>query len=108
MGERARAYGEGLDVVWTTFVRDTGLDGGNGPLAPFDSPRAQGWQSSHFFSCRQSLLARVPATYYQDEHGQWLDCACDFAIAYPGLDQRSEEHTSELHSPDHLLSRLLL
>lgn len=87
LGELARAYGDGFDVVWTNFVTDTGLDGGNGPLDPFDSPRSQGWQSSHFFSCRQNLLARVPATYYQDEQGQWLDCACDFAIAYPVLDQ---------------------
>lgn len=87
LDEMARAYGAGFDVVWTNFVTDTGLDGGNGPLDPFDSPRTQGWQSSHFFSCRQALLARVPASYFQDEEGQWLDCACDFAIAYPVLDQ---------------------
>ena len=87
LGALAQAYGEGFDVVWTNFVTDTGVDGGNGPLDPFDSPRSQGWQTSHFFSCRQALLARVPATYFQDEQGQWLDCACDFAIAYPVLDQ---------------------
>jgi predicted O-methyltransferase YrrM len=87
LGDLAQAYGDGFDVVWTNFVTDTGVDGGNGPLDPFDSPRSQGWQTSHFFSCRQALLARVPAAYFQDEQGQWLDCACDFAIAYPVLDQ---------------------
>src|SRR5258708_12393122 len=29
-------------------------------------------------------------------------------INYVGLQERSEEHTSELQSPDHLVSRLLL
>src|SRR5207244_6234627 len=29
-------------------------------------------------------------------------------ILYAGSDQRSEEHTSELQSPDHLVCRLLL
>jgi len=83
----ARAYDDGFDVVWSDFVTDAGQPGGNGPLDPFSSPRQQGWQSSHLFSFRNGLLDAVPDTYFQDEHGQWLDCACDMAIAYPVLDQ---------------------
>src|SRR5258708_24683605 len=30
------------------------------------------------------------------------------SLACPGVSQRSEEHTSELQSPDHLVCRLLL
>src|SRR5258708_14699183 len=32
----------------------------------------------------------------------------DALLEYPTLPQRSEEHTSELQSPDHLVCRLLL
>lgn len=83
----ARAYQDGFDVVWTDFETDTGVAGGNGPLDPFDSPRRQGWASSHLFSFRQLLIQRVPDSYFKDESGAWLDCACDMAIAYPVLDQ---------------------
>lgn len=83
----ARAYVQGFDIVWTDFVTDTGLPGGNGPLDAFDSPRTQGWQSSHLFSFRRLLIDRVPVDHFKDSQGQWLDAACDFAIAYPLLDQ---------------------
>lgn len=83
----AAAYAQGFDVVWTDFVTDGGVPGGNGPLDAFDAPRAQGWQSSHLFSFRQVLIDKVPAGHLQDDRGQWFDAACDFAIAYPLLDQ---------------------
>src|SRR5258708_14813834 len=35
------------------------------------------------------------------------DCE-DFEVDYTMFDERSEEHTSELQSPDHLVCRLLL
>ncbi len=87
IGALAQAYDEGFDVVWTNFVTDGGVDGGNGPLDPFDAPRGQGWQTSHLFSFRQFLIDRVPASYFQHDDGRWFDSACDFAIAYPLLDQ---------------------
>src|SRR5258708_27397480 len=36
------------------------------------------------------------------------DVACDTKVVHEGKDIRSEEHTSELQSPDHLVCRLLL
>jgi hypothetical protein len=87
VAELAAEYAAGFDVVWTTYETDTGLVGGNGPLDPLRPPRGQGWRSSHFFSFRAELLHAVSEDYFQDERGDWLQAACDLAIAYPVLDQ---------------------
>lgn len=87
VAELAAEYAAGFDVVWTTYETDTGLVGGNGPLDPLQPPRGQGWRSSHFFSFRADLLHAVAEDYFQDDRGDWLQAACDLAIAYPVLDQ---------------------
>lgn len=92
LADMARAYALGCDVVWSNYRTDRGRLGANGPLDPFRSPRGQGWRSSHFFSFRKCLFDAVPAAYLQDEQGQWLTAACDFAIAYPVLDQTRRYH----------------
>src|SRR5258708_14773177 len=39
-------------------------------------------------------------------NGHWIDAAS--SIQWPFQPERSEEHTSELQSPDHIVCRLLL
>lgn len=85
--DMADAYDNGYDVVWSNYVTDQGGLGGNGALDPFASPRSQGWKTSHFFSFRKLLFDAVDASYLQDDEGNWLTAACDFAIAFPILDQ---------------------
>lgn len=92
LAEMARAYAQGCDVVWSNYRTDRGRVGANRALDPFRSPRGQGWRTSHFFSFRKSLFDAVPASYLQDGQGQWLSAACDFAIAYPVLDQTRRYH----------------
>src|SRR5258708_26384683 len=48
--------------------------------------------------------------HFDDEDGDEdaADFAQDEAEIFPALEPRSEEHTSELQSPDHLVCRLLL
>ncbi len=87
VAELAAEYDAGFDVVWTNYVIDNGKAGSSGPLDALRPPRGQGWRSSHFFSFRAELLHAVPADYFQDELGDWLQAACDQAIAYPVLDQ---------------------
>jgi hypothetical protein len=87
LAEMAQEYAAGHDVVWTNFVTDRGHAGSSGPLDPLQSPRTQGWRTSHFFSFRAELFANVPAAYLQDDAGQWFAAACDRAIALPILDQ---------------------
>jgi hypothetical protein len=87
LAELAAQYQAGYDVVWTNFETDGGGVGANGPLDPLLPPRGQGWRTSHLFSFRAELLANVPEDYFKDERGQWLTAACDFALAYPVLDQ---------------------
>lgn len=87
LAQMAAEYAAGHDVVWTNYETDGGAVGGNGPLDPFRSPRGQGWKTSHFFSFRSALFASVPEDRFQDERGEWLTAACDFAIAFPLLDQ---------------------
>ena len=83
----AAEYAAGHDVVWTNYETDGGAVGGNGPLDPLQSPRGKGWKTSHFFTFRTELLDGVPEDRFQDERGAWLTAACDFALAYPMLDQ---------------------
>ena len=87
LAEMAAQYGAGYDVVWTNFETDGGGIGNNGPLDPLLAPRGQGWRSSHFFSFRAELFANVPEDYLRDDRGDWFAAACDFAIAFPVLDQ---------------------
>ena len=87
LAQMADAYARGYDIVWTQYVTDDGRRGGNGPLDPTRAPRGQRWLTSHFFSFRTELFAQVPAALLQDDEGRWLQCACDFAIAFPLLDQ---------------------
>ena len=83
----AERYSAGFDVVWTNYCTDRDTVGGNGPLNPFESPRGQGWRTSHCFSFRSELLVGVPEDRFQDSTGAWFTAACDFALAYPVLDQ---------------------
>lgn len=83
----ATEYDSGHDVVWTRYETDSGGVGNTGPLDPFKPPRGQGWKTSHLFSFRAELLAQVPESYFRDDQGEWFRAACDFAIAYPVLDQ---------------------
>jgi predicted O-methyltransferase YrrM len=83
----AQRYTLGFDVVWTNYITDDNRYGGNRALNAYSSPRTQGWVSSHLFSFRSLLWERVPDCYLQDEEGKWISSACDFAIAYPVLDQ---------------------
>jgi hypothetical protein len=83
----AERYATGFDVVWTGFVTDDGRVGQTRGLNAFASPRAQGWVTSHLFSFRAELWARVPDSYLQDEQGVWVPYACDVAMAMPVLDQ---------------------
>ena len=87
IAEMAAHYAAGHDVVWTNFETDGGGVGVNGPLDPLQAPRAQGWRTSHFFSFRAELFANVPEDYLRDDRGDWFAAACDFAIAFPVLDQ---------------------
>jgi hypothetical protein len=87
IAELAAEYAAGFDVVWTNYVTDTGLVGGNGPLDPLRPPRGQGWRSSHLFSFRSDLLHAVTEDYFKDERDEWLQSACDLALAQPVLDQ---------------------
>src|SRR5258708_21678074 len=56
----------------------------------------------------------VCSIFLLDEDGQHLRYAAapklsdEYRVATDGVSQRSEEHTSELQSPDHLVCRLLL
>jgi hypothetical protein len=87
IGKLVACYQAGRDVVWTDYVTDLGRLGNNASLNPALSPRAQRWSTGHLFSFRAALLANVPEHYFQHENGQWLDAACDVAIALPLLDQ---------------------
>lgn len=87
LGRMAESYRAGKDVVWTNYFTDKGLIGGCGPLDPDVPPREQGWKTSHFFSFRASLLDTVPEDYFKDGEGEWLQAACDIALALPMLDQ---------------------
>src|SRR5207244_10009980 len=66
------------------------------------------------------VFARIPSLYHlrawQRSHGLW-HAACEVVCRMSGCAKgltterpchRSEEHTSELQSPDHLVCRLLL
>lgn len=87
LARMAASYAAGKDVVWTNYVTDGGAIGNNGPLNPQLSPRRQGWRTSHFFSFRAELLGNVDESYFRRPDGQWFPAACDFAIAFPILDQ---------------------
>lgn len=87
LAQMAEAYSNGYDIVWTNYITDDGRIGGNGPLDPTVSPRTQRWSTSHFFSFRTNLFFNIPASYFKDDAGHWLKCACDFSIAFPLLDQ---------------------
>lgn len=88
----AEQYARGMDVVWTNYVTDQNKVGHCGPLDPHRSPREQGWKSSHFFTFRAELLGNVGENYFKDENDAWFMSACDWAIAYPILDQTRRYH----------------
>ena len=83
----SREYSQNFDVIYSNYVTDKGVVGPNEKLNPFISPRGQGWKTSHFFSFRASLFISIPVEYFQQPSGEWITSACDFAIAYPILDQ---------------------
>lgn len=88
----AELYARGVDVVWTNYVTDQNKAGHCGPLDPRRSPREQSWKSSHFFTFRSELLGNVGESYFKDENDAWFMSACDWAIAYPILDQTRRYH----------------
>jgi glycosyltransferase involved in cell wall biosynthesis len=88
----AAQYARGMDVVWTNYVTDQNKAGHCGPLDPLRSPRVQGWKTSHFFTFRAELLGNVSEDYFRNEDGDWFTSACDWAIAYPILDQTRRYH----------------
>lgn len=92
LARMAAQYAAGVDVVWTNYVTDRGQVGSNGPLDANRPPRTQGWKTSHFFSFRAALLAQVDESYFQATDGAWLMAACDFALAFPILDQTRRYH----------------
>src|SRR5258708_13228088 len=59
---------------------------------------------SRHFDVRWFLLSRLTMPYCSN----WSAFRCSVREASPERGERSEEHTSELQSPDHLVSRLLL
>src|SRR5207244_6791894 len=63
-------------------------------------PRQAVWRRSR---CSPDMLTIPPAASSSADRRDGQDDAQD-----NGKDQRSEEHTSELQSPDHLVCRLLL
>ncbi|WP_313616014.1 glycosyltransferase family A protein [Agrobacterium sp.] len=83
----AASYSAGEDIVWTNYVTDGGMVGGNSALDPHKNPRTQGWKTSHFFSFRAKLLDNVPESYFKNQAGEWFPAACDIALALPMLDQ---------------------
>ncbi len=87
LAEFAQAYESGYDVVWSNYRTNDGRFGRCTHLDPAKAPRIQGWRSSHFFSFRHSLFKNIPEHYFKNDDRQWFDCACDFSIAYPILDQ---------------------
>ena len=95
--EYAGAYRDGFDVVWSNYRANDGRIGHCKPLNPAQHPRKQGWKSSHFFSFRHSLFRNIPEHYFKDDNNNWFDCACDFSIAYPVLDQtRRYKHINKI------------
>lgn len=87
VAQLAEQYAAGFDVVWTNFETDEGGLGRNAALDPTQPPRSQGWRTSHCFSFRAELFANIPEAYFRDDDGQWFTSACDYAIAFPVLDQ---------------------
>ncbi|MFC5069768.1 glycosyltransferase [Flaviflagellibacter deserti] len=90
LDQMSTAYRNGKDVVWTNYITDKGLIGSNGPLNPDLPLRPQGWKTSHFFSFRASLFDTVPEHCFKDRDGEWLQAACDIALAMPMIDQTRE------------------
>ncbi|CAN5502654.1 hypothetical protein BH11PSE9_BH11PSE9_14690 [soil metagenome] len=107
----ATQYAAGKDVVWTNYITDRKRVGENGPLDSLESPRRQGWKTSHLFSFRAELLGNVDERYFRNAAGDWLPAACDLALAYPILDQTRRYHyiaeaayrctTNKLRPPHH-------
>src|SRR5947208_13006626 len=81
---------------YTTLFRYRGLSLNPSCTASYPSRSlVRTWRTGHGPSCRTVTGAAVP----------WSSYTC----VIPTLDRdRSEEHTSELQSPDHLVCRLLL
>ncbi len=80
-------YNNNYDIVYSTYRTTDGRIGHCSALNPTTSPRTQGWRSSHFFSFRSHLIKNVPIDYFQTADQEWIKSACDFAIAFPLLDQ---------------------
>src|SRR2546429_4532221 len=84
------------------FVNSNGYDG-----VDFD------WEQQINSSQYESLLSSMRATFGTSkliltDMGNWNNMPAVAAASYSDIDQRSEEHTSELQSPLHLVCRLLL
>lgn len=80
-------YHNNYDIVYSTYRTTDGRIGHCSALNPTVHPRTQGWRSSHFFSFRSHLIRNVPIEYFQTPNKDWIKSACDFAIAFPLLDQ---------------------
>src|SRR5258708_10988118 len=57
----------------------------------------------HVFRAGSATYVGEPVEQNESDRVEWLRLA-----DVPGMIERSEEHTSELQSPDHLVCRLLL
>ncbi len=82
-----REYGEGWDVVWSTWRGSDGMPGNSDYLSPLISPRLQPFVTSHLFSFRARLFDTLRPRDLQDDEGRWFRAACDLAIAWPVLEQ---------------------
>src|SRR5258708_21094244 len=54
------------------------------------------------------LDSRLHSCYFDKDNNMWIGAAPSGMVQKIGIPPRSEEHTSELQSPDHLVCRLLL
>src|SRR5207244_12535632 len=76
-------------------------------LAPFADPRFSDFTKIHFWKYRRADATAIPNARVVAKFDTGDPALLEIRIG-TGRMLRSEEHTSELQSPDHLVCRLLL